>query len=187
VGGDPDQVYPAVLQFDNEEDVQPGQADRFDGEEVAGQRSGRLGAQKLRPRRSAAAGCRPEVVTAQDGAHRGRRDPDAELAALADDAQVPPPRVLPGQPQHEVDRLRVQSSPATTGRVRPVAADQFAVPPQQGRRGDQEDRPPVAGQQLRHGGQDHPVGRCVAGSSDLAAQDRELVAEHRDLDVFGVR
>ena len=49
VGGDAGQVHPAVLEFDDEQDVQPGQPDRLDGEEVAGQRPGGLGAQKLRP------------------------------------------------------------------------------------------------------------------------------------------
>jgi hypothetical protein len=44
VGGDPGQVHAPLLLFDDEEYVQPGQADRLDGEEVAGQGSGGLGA-----------------------------------------------------------------------------------------------------------------------------------------------
>ena len=42
-----------------------------------------------------------------------------------------------------------QATPTLSGGVGPAAADQLAVPAQQGRRGDQEDRPPVARQQLR--------------------------------------
>src|SRR6266536_3092463 len=37
VGGDSGQVCPALLQFDDEEHVQPGEPYRFDGEEVAGE------------------------------------------------------------------------------------------------------------------------------------------------------
>ena len=36
-------------------------------------------------------------------------------------------------------------------------------------------------------GEDHPVGRGVAGPRHLPAQDLKLVAEDRDLHVFGVR
>jgi hypothetical protein len=48
VGGDPGQMDPATLQLDDEEDVQSGQADRLNSQEVAGQRCGGLGAQELR-------------------------------------------------------------------------------------------------------------------------------------------
>jgi hypothetical protein len=137
VGGDAGQVHPPVLEFNDEEHVQPGQPDRFDGQEVAGEHAGRLGAQELRPAWSAASWCRSQAVAAQDGAHRDRRHPDAELAALADDAQVSPARVFPGQPQYEVDYLRVQPSTASTvGGVGPSSADELAVPAQQGRRSD---------------------------------------------------
>jgi hypothetical protein len=50
----------------------------------------------------------------QDGAHRGRRDPYAELAALADDAHVSPAGVLPGQAQHEINHLGLQVATAST-------------------------------------------------------------------------
>jgi hypothetical protein len=35
-------------------------------------------------------------------------------------------------------------------------------------------------------GEDHPVGRRVAGPDHLPAQYMQLVAEYGDLDVFGV-
>ena len=44
VGGDPGQVHPAVVEFGDEEDVSPGEPDRLDGEEVAGEHPGGLGA-----------------------------------------------------------------------------------------------------------------------------------------------
>jgi len=58
------------VQFDHEQHVQPGQADRLNGKEVASEDALGLGAQKLAPGGSAAARCRPEVMPAQDAANR---------------------------------------------------------------------------------------------------------------------
>jgi hypothetical protein len=147
VGGDTGQVHPAVVKFDDKEYMESGQADRFDGQEVAGERPGGLGAQELGPGRPAAAWRWSQAVAAQDGAYRGCRHPHAELAALADDAQVPPPRVLSRQTQHEVDDFGVQPPPAaSTGRVGRPSTDQLPMPAKQGRRGDQEDGPAIAGE-----------------------------------------
>jgi len=44
VGGDPGHVHPPTVKFDNEQDVQPGQPDRLDREEVTGEHPGGLGA-----------------------------------------------------------------------------------------------------------------------------------------------
>jgi hypothetical protein len=62
MGGDPGRVHPAVREFDDEEHVQPSQADRFDGQEITGERSGGLRAQKLRPGRPAAPWRRSQAV-----------------------------------------------------------------------------------------------------------------------------
>jgi len=129
VSGDPGQVDPAVVQLDHKQHIQPGQADRFDGEEVAREGAGGLGAQKLRPSRAVVAGRRPEMVATQDGAHRRRGYPHAELSALADDAYVSPAGILPREAQHEADHLRVQRLAASAfGGVGPASADQLAVP-----------------------------------------------------------
>ena len=64
-GGDAGQVDPAVLQFNEEQDVQAGQADGFDGQEVARDRPGGLGPQELHPAsRVAAKTCRLPAVWA---------------------------------------------------------------------------------------------------------------------------
>jgi hypothetical protein len=166
-----------MLEFDHEEDVQSGQIDRLDGEEITGEHAGGLGAQELRPARAAAVGRGSEVVAAQDGAHRCRRHPYAELAALADDAQVSPAGVFSGQAQHEVDDFWIQLPAASAvGRVGPPPADQLAVPTKKGRRRDEEDRPALAGQQPRSPCEDHPVGWRVAGPGYMPAQDQQLVA-----------
>ena len=79
------------------------------------------------------------------------------------DVPVPPANIVGAR----LDRV---------GRVGPSPADQFAVPAQHGRWGDQEDRPAIAGQQLRQRREDHPVGRRVAGPGDLPVQYQQLVA-----------
>jgi hypothetical protein len=108
--------------------------------------------------------------------------------ALADDAHVSPTRIFLREAQHEADHPRVQRLAASAfGGVSPASADQLAVPAQQRRQGDQEDRPAIARQQLRQARQNHSVGRRVAGPDDLPVEHRELVAQHRDLHVLGVR
>jgi hypothetical protein len=67
-----------------------------------------------------------------------------------------------------------------------MSADQLAVPTEQRRRRDQEDRPAIAGEQLRQRREDHPVGRDVAGTGHLPTQDQQLMAKGRDLHVLGV-
>jgi hypothetical protein len=77
-------------------------------------------------------------MAAKDPAHRCRRYPDAELAALADDAEIPPTEVAPGQPQHKLDHLLIKTAPVGSGvREGPAAGDQLPVPTQQRRRRDQ--------------------------------------------------
>ena len=43
VGGDACQVHPAVVELDDEQDVQPGEPDRLDGEEITRQHPAGLG------------------------------------------------------------------------------------------------------------------------------------------------
>jgi len=61
------------------------------------------------------------------------------------------------------------------------------VPTQQRRRRDQEDRPPLARQQLRQCREHQPVAGHVARSGDLAAQHHQLMPQHGDLHIFGIR
>ena len=97
MGSDAGQVDPTVIEFDHEQDVQAGQPDGLDGEEIAGERSAGLRTQELRPGWAVAAGCRSEMTTAQNCPYRGSRHRHAELAALADNAHVSPPGILPRQ------------------------------------------------------------------------------------------
>jgi hypothetical protein len=65
-------------------------------------------------------------------------------AGLADDPQIPPPRVLLRQTQHQIDRRLRQNPPATTGRrVCPPPRHQLPIPTQKRCRGHQKHSPPV--------------------------------------------
>jgi len=72
-------------------------------------------------------------------------------------------------------------------RVRPFPGDQVAMPAQQSRGSDQEDGPPIAGQNPRQGGQHEPVAGGEPSTPHLTPQDRDLVSKDRDLDVLGIR
>jgi hypothetical protein len=66
-------------------------------------------------------------------------------------------------------------------------AVQLAVPAQQRRRGNQKDRPPVAGQQPRQHRQHQPILRRVPRPGHLPAHHHQLAPQHRDLDILGIR
>ena len=69
------------------------------------------------------------------------------------DAPVPPAGVLPGQADHEVTHLVNDAWPSRPVRIRPVPADQAAVPGQQrGRRNDAM-LPQLTWQTTNQGGQ----------------------------------
>jgi len=158
---------------------------RCDSAEAAPAASARRNCVQVGPWRR---GAGPRWWRRRIGPYRGSRHRHAELAALADNAQVSPAGILPGQAEHQVDHRGVQGPAASTeGGIAPPSADQLAVPSQQSRWGDKEDRPAIAGQQLRQRGENHPVGRRVAGPGHLPAQYQELVAEYGNLDVLCVR
>jgi hypothetical protein len=66
VGSDAGQVDPTVIEFDHEQDVPAGQPDGLDGEQIAGERCAGLRTRELRPGWAVAAGCRSEMMTAQN-------------------------------------------------------------------------------------------------------------------------
>jgi hypothetical protein len=75
-----------------------------------------------------------------------------------------PGRILGGRPQHQVSDLPGKGWPPGTGvRVRPMAGDQLAVPPQQRCWRDKEDRATRAGEQPRQRRQHHAIGGLEPG------------------------
>ena len=63
--------YEATLDLYEEQDVHPGEPDRLDREEVAGQHPGGLGAKELGPRGAAPPRGRPQAMSTEDVAHGG--------------------------------------------------------------------------------------------------------------------
>jgi hypothetical protein len=105
--GDAGQVDSPVAEFDHEQDVQPGQPDRLDGEEVAGECAGGcVGAVSTLgpPRRGAGPRWRRCRMMRTDVAETGT----SSLWRWCNDAYVSPARVFPGQTKHQVDHMRVQ-------------------------------------------------------------------------------
>src|SRR6266487_2747102 len=138
------QVDLAVSEFDEEEHVEAAQRDRVDREEVARQHARSLLAEEVAPARA----CTPrgwlETGAEQDAPHRARRDTQAELEQLAGDPRVAPTRVLACESQHELAHLIINGWTAgSPRRLRPLAADEFAMPAQKRlRRHDQSVAPP---------------------------------------------
>jgi hypothetical protein len=82
-------------------------------------------------------------VTPQEIVHARRREGDAELRALADDAQVAPPGILTGEAKDESDDVsfkRVVRNVAMS-RIGPVPSDKLTVPAHERRRRHEEGRP----------------------------------------------
>lgn len=90
-----------------EQHVDPPQRHSLDREEVAGDHARHPFTDEIPPRRTAAARCRRDPLTAEDVADRGLRDREPELFELADDPPVTPARVLARQPQNQCDEIRI--------------------------------------------------------------------------------
>jgi hypothetical protein len=134
VRGDPQDVHPPAGDLHHEQHIQPAQGDRLDAEEVGGQQPGGLRTQERPPARAAAAGRRPDSGTGQDPADGAGADPVAKPQQFALDPTMPPQRVLPSQPEHQIANLVADTWAAWPVGVRPPSADQPPVPGQQGRR-----------------------------------------------------
>jgi len=112
---------------------------------------------------------------------------DPELLELALDAPIAPARVLTGQLQDQRNHIASEPrAPTSTVGLRPFAGHQPPVPPQDRVRGHEKDRPAPARERATQQRQQRTIGGLELGALDLAAQHLELVAQHRDLDVFGV-
>jgi hypothetical protein len=70
-------------------------------------------------------------------------------------------------------------------RVGPGAGHEPPMPAQQRLGLDEEARPAGPGQDAADGGEQGAVGGLEPESWRLAAQDRELVAQHKDLEILG--
>jgi hypothetical protein len=90
VGRDPSEVYAAARQLDEEQDVEPLEEERVDGEEVTLEDARRLLAQKRRPARLQPLRCRLDPRLIEDRPDGARRQLDPEPDQFALDPPVAP-------------------------------------------------------------------------------------------------
>jgi hypothetical protein len=123
-------------------------------------------------------------VPAQDRSDARLRHADADVLELADDAEVAPPGILPGQAQNQLDGLvgKGRTTWSTMG-VGPAPANKRAVPAEDCLRRDEERTPVLARYETSEEGNEGTVGPGEAGTSDLAAKHGELVAQDEDLGI----
>ena len=170
-------------ELDEEQHVDPAQPHGLDAEEVTRQHLVRLGAQERRPGGPGPARRGTESSPSQDALHRARRDADAEVAQLANDAQIAPPRVLPRNTHHDVAHFFTNGRSTQLG-IGPSAPHQLSMPAQQ-RGGRHHKRGPARpgkqpSQQRQHG----PVRRREIRSTHLTTQHLDLMSQDRDLHVL---
>jgi hypothetical protein len=124
-------------------------------------------------------------VARKDVAHARCRDRDAELSQLADDAEISPTGVLPGQSKDELDGLGRQRWPTgLAARIGPAPPNESAVPVEDRRRRDKQRRPTVARDETGEQRNKGAVGPGESRLLDLAPEDRELVTQNHDLHVL---
>lgn len=87
-----DELDPAALEREEEEDVDPLQPGRLDGEEIAGEGRRRVPAEEVPPRELVSPRRRWQTAADEDRPRRGRRNGDAKASQFADDALVAPRR-----------------------------------------------------------------------------------------------
>ena len=181
------EVDAAGLQLDEEQHVVAAQQRGLDGEEVASDDARRLRAQELTPARPRTPWRRSKAGACEQPANRARRNRHAELAELAGDPLVAPTRVLARQPQHELARSGVdRRAPWPRVGIGPPAPHELAVPAQQRLRRNEQPLAACGRQQPTRRGKQRAVTRAQLRTLDLTTQDRELMAQHEQLDVLDV-
>ena len=124
-------------------------------------------------------------MTGEDRPNRGRRNSDAKALQFADDPSITLGRVLASEPNNQRLQATIERRPPRGSvRVRPTPPDQLAMPTQQRRRAHGQTRPGVSRQRPRERGEDRSIDGTEPRSQRLPAQDRQLVPEHQDLELF---
>jgi len=155
-------------------------------EEVDGQHAGGLRAQEPSPTRIGMSRWRRwDPVALQDPTDRRGAEPMAELEQLALDPAISPARVLPGHTLHQCGDDVVDWWSSGPVRIPPLSAHEAAMPAQDGARSDQAMATQRSRQPPDERGEHGPVRPLQAGSGVGAAQHRDLVPQHEELDVLG--
>jgi len=132
-------------------------------------------------------GAGPEASGPEQGPDRRRSHPDAERAELALDPHATPARVLPGQPEDERTDRGIDRWPAwaTGPAVGPLPAHEFAMPPEEGRRGNEEGDPALTRDDPTRRCEEDPIDDTELRSARRPLQHAKLMAEDEDLEVLG--
>ena len=184
--GDTGEEDLASFEIEEKQDIEPAKRDGVGGEEVACKCAASLSSKQLWPRRSRSPWCWFETVTSKNIANARRRDGDTELGALADDTEIAPPGVLTGEAKHEchnvgIERVVRRSIAARKG---PVPAKELMLAAQQSRWRDEEGSPTLTRKQPCKCREHRAIGRGEPRSCHLALEHRELMTQHRDLDIL---
>jgi hypothetical protein len=156
---DAGETNPSGVKIDEEQDVESLQPDRLHGEEVGGEDAMCLGPQELRPGGTLAPRSGTEAVSTKNPSDGRRAHPDADLPQFSLDPEVTPPRVLPGEAEHECPDVWIdrRTSRLARGAVGPLPPDEFAVPPEQRLGRDEEGGPPVPRKDVSRGGEEDAI------------------------------
>src|SRR5215472_2863811 len=128
------EVHATAADLDEKEYVEPGQPDRVDHEEVGRQDLVSVLAHELAPGALAAARSQRQAMAAEHAAHDQVGAAVAQLAELALDLAIPPPRVLARQLHGQIVKVAPGhgSLSARSSCVRrPLSAHQVPMPAQQ--------------------------------------------------------
>jgi hypothetical protein len=96
-----------------------------------------------------------------------------------------PPRVLAGKTNDQrTDLLRDRGPTRCPSGVRPAFPHKLAMPAKQRVRTNEERRPARSAKELARRSQEHTISLVQPRTSDLATKNRELVAQHHDLELL---
>ena len=160
------------------------QPDGLDREEVGGDDRGGVLADELAPAALAAASSGRDALAAQDLGHAHVGDPKAEFERLALDSAVAPGGILAGEPHDQVSPLAMAGRALprwASGKGAPLAADQLAMPAEQGCWSRQQGIQARSQKDPAQGGEQEPITRLPGGLAELALEDAELMAQGQHL------
>ena len=186
MSGHASEAHSSRVELDEEQDVETAEQDSVDREEVGGQDGMGLAREESAPARSPTGARGAEILRGEHSSDRRRRDADPETLQLSLNAQVAPARVLSGETNDQGPCVgRDGWATSTASRIGPASGYEPSVPPQQCLGRHHEGGPAPARQEPGGGAEEYPVGVAQPGTGDLALKDRQLVAEHYQLEILG--
>ena len=168
----------ATAQFDEEEDIQPLQPNRLDGEEVDRQqvrRCARRNSRQVIPPREPAG---PRPPSRSPRPHRRGGDRQAQALQFAHNPLISPPRVLARETEDQRSDLTSKRRATDSMRVGPPLRHQATMPPPQRGGCDEEGLPGGARQELTRRRQKQAVGPRHRWTARVSSEDSQFVPQH---------